>query len=196
MLTKKEVQELMKIKGETRGTNLKINLKVTLESDGQEVLKKIEAKMEELGSPLKYKEIETMDFYPIGLGATLLLVIKEFFNFSEKDIEKRAAFLVKFSIIEKIFMGYFSSLDLIAKQVPDMWRRHYTVGDLEMSEYSEEKGYSVLRLRNFKIHPIYCTILKGYFAKITELIVKSPAITKETKCMFQGDEYHEFVTKW
>jgi len=196
MLTKQEVQEFMKLEGETRGVNLKIHLKGILEEKGEKLVKEIEDKMAELGCPVKYKELRSMDFYPIGVGVTLMLVIGAIQNLTDEEFEIGAASFLRFSPIEKIFMKYFSSLDLIAKQAPGMWRKHYTIGDLEAADSNEKERYTVLRLKNFKIHPIYCTVLKGYFAKVMELVTKSPVTVKENKCMFRGDEYHEFLIKW
>lgn len=196
MLTKKEVENLMKVKGESRGMNIKIDLDFVLETKGEQGLKKVEAKMAELGYPLKYKEIKPMDFYRVGFEATILVVIKEVFNFNEKDIEKMGVSVVKFSLIMKIFMKYFGSLKLLVKQVPKIWQEHYTIGDLEVPEFSEEKRYVILREKNFKVHPIYCNIHRGYFAKVCEMAVKSPVTCKESKCMFKGDEYHEFLLTW
>jgi len=196
MLTKQEAENLMKVEGEARGVALKDDLDFILEKKGEEGLKKVEAKMAELGYPLKYKEIRSMDFYPMGLANLFLLAIKEVFNFEEKDLEEWGSSIVKFSIFTKIFMKYFGSLKLIAEQAPKIWRKHYTIGDLEMSEFSKEKRYVVLRLKNFKVHPIHCSILKGMFSKITEMVVKSPVVCKETKCMFQGDKHHELLLTW
>jgi len=196
MLTKKEAENLMKIKGEARGMTFKVDYEFIIEYKGEQGLKKVEAKMEELGFPLKYKEIRPMDFYPIGLSAIFLLAIKETFNFDEKDLEKWGRSVIKFSLIMKIFMNYFGSLKLVAQQIPNIWRKHYTVGNLEMPEFSEEKRYAILRLRNFHISPIHCSIYRGYFAKTTEMVIKAPVICKETKCMFKGDKYHEFLLKW
>jgi len=196
MLTKEEAENLMKIEGEARGVALKDDLDFVLEKKGEEGLKKVEIKVAELGFPLKYKEIKPMDFYPMGLANLFLLVIREVFNFDEKDLEEWGASIVKFSIFTKIFMKYFGSLKLIAEQVPKIWKKHYTIGDLEMPEFSKEKRYVVLKIRNFKVHPIHCSILKGMFSKITEMVVKSPVACKETKCMFQGDEHHELLLTW
>lgn len=196
MLTKREAENLMKIKGEVRGMALKVDLDFVLEKKGEQGLKRVEAKMAELDFPLKHKEIAPMDFYPMGLGALSLLAIKEVFNFDEKDLERWGAAVVKFSLIMKIFMKYFGSLKLIAQQVPKIWQKHYTIGALEMPDFSEEKRYVILRVRNFQIHPIYCLIHKGYFTKVAEMVVKASATCKETKCVFKGDKYHEFLLTW
>lgn len=196
MLTKKEAENLMKIKGEVRGMTFKVDYEFILEEKGEEGLKKVEDRMAVLGYPLKYQEIKTMDFYPIGLSAIFLIVIKEVFNFNEQDLERWGRSVVKFSLIMKIFMKYFVSLELIAKQIPTIFRKHYTIGELKMPEYSEEKKYVILKLRNFQLTPIHCSIYKGYFAKTAEMVVKTPVTCKERKCMFRGDEYHEFLLTW
>jgi len=196
MLDKQQADNLMKIEGEARGVALKDDLDFVLETKGDQGLEKVEAKMAELGFSLKYGDIKPMDFYPMGLANIYLLVIKEVFNFNEKDLEKWGASIVKFSVFTKIFMKYFGSFGLIAGEAPRIWRKHYTIGDLEMPEYSKEKRYVILKLRNFKVHPIHCAILKGMFLKITQMVVNLPVTVKETKCMFRGDEYHELLLIW
>ena len=196
MLTRKQAQKLMEIKGEARGMVLKADWDFVLEEKGEEGLRKVEARMAELGYPLKYKEIKPMDFYPMGLAAISVLSIKEVFNFKEKDLEKWGHSVVKFSTFMKIFMKYFGSLKLIANQIPKIWREHYTVGDLEMPDFSKEKRYAILKEKNFPIHPIYCNIHKAYFIKVAQMVIKSPVSCKETKCMFKGDSHHEFLLTW
>jgi len=196
MLTKKEAEKLMKIEGEARGVAIRDDLNFVLEYKGKEALKKVEDKMAELGYPLKHKEIKPMDFYPIGLSIASVLIIKELFNFKEEDFKKWGASVVKFSIFMKIFMKYFGSFKLIAEQIPSMWRRHYTIGSLEMPKFSKEKRYVILRLRDYKIISSQCSVFKGYFSKVCEMVIKSSVTCKETKCMFKGDKYHEFLLTW
>lgn len=196
MLTKKEADKLIKMKGEARGIVFKVDWDYINETKGKQGIKKLEAKMAELGFPFKYEEIRSMDFYPLGLYIISLLSTKEVFNFDKKDILEMGASIVKFSLFMKIFFKYFISLDLIAKQVPKMWRKHYTVGEMEMPDFSEEKRYAILRIRNFKDHPVHCILTTGYFVKVAQLVVKAPATCEETKCIFRGDEYHELLMKW
>jgi hypothetical protein len=196
MLTKEKVKKLMEIKGEIRGNGLKEDADFILESKGEKGLEELEARMVELGCPVKYREILPMNFYPIALDVISLIVIKEMLNLNDKEVEKMGASAVKFSLFMKVIMKYFVSLKSFANQVSNMWRRYYTTGNLEMPEFSEESKYMVLRLKNFKIHPIYCNIQRGYFSKIAEMLVKSSVTAKETKCVFRGDEYTEFLLTW
>ena len=32
--------------------------------------------------------------------------------------------------------------------------------------------------------------------RVAEMVVKAPVTCKETKCMFKGDPYHEFLLTW
>ena len=65
-----------------------------------------------------------------------------------------------------------------------------------MPEFDEKEKYAILRLSNFEVHPIYCTVFKGYFSKVAEMIVNLPVKCEETKCAFLGDDCHEFLLKW
>lgn len=195
-LTREKAQKLMEIKGEARGITLKVDWDFVYLKEGKEGIKKLEAKMTELGCPMKYKQIKSMDFYPIGFDAVSMLSIKEIFNYDDKTLEKMGASVIKFSLLMKVFMKYFVSLRLIAEQMPNTWRRHYTIGSLEMPDFSKEKSYAILKLRDFSVHPIYCIVLSSCFAKIAEMVTKSSVAWEETKCSFRGDEYHEFLLKW
>jgi hypothetical protein len=195
-LTKEMAQKLMAIKGEARGVTLRYDWDYILQQKGEEGLRKLESKMAELGFPLKYEEIEQVGFYPIGMDALSILAIKELFNFDEKKLEELGAWGVKFSFLEKLLVKYFASFPILLKGLPRMWQGHYTVGDLEVGEVNEEKKYVILRLKNFSLHATFCIILKGFFAKGFTMVRKIPATCEETKCIFRGDDYHEFILKW
>ncbi|MDP2910548.1 MAG: hypothetical protein Q8N58_02050, partial [bacterium] len=87
-------------------------------------------------------------------------------------------------------------LNLISAQIPDMWKKHYTIGKLIMPDFSDKKKYAIIREEGFKIHSVYCNIHKGYFIKVAQMVVNAPVACQETKCMFKGDPYHEFLITW
>jgi len=196
MLNKENIKELLKIKGEVRGMNLKSDFNFVLEKGGKEAVKKIEKIMEDLGFSLKKEEIRPMDFYPLGWGTVFLLVIKDFFNFDENDIEEWGKSIVKFSLITKIFMSYYVAFGPFQKETSRIWTRYYTVGDLEFVEYDTKKKIGRLILKDFNIHPIYCSLLRGYFSKVCEMLIKTTPKCEETKCFFKGGDYHEFLFTW
>jgi len=195
-ITKETAKKFISLPGETRGVAIKVDWEFILRKEGEEGLKKLEEKMAEFGYPLKFKEIKTMGFYPIGLDALSMAVISEVFNYDKQKIIEMGEAGPKFSIFLKVFLKYFVSPKQVIDQVPKMWREHYSVGDLIVVEFNEDKGYAIIRLENFKLHKIHCHTLLGYFSKILEMIVNAKVSGEERKCIFDGDGYHEYFLKW
>ena len=197
-ITKEEIKKLMEIKGETRGVTFTIDRDYILKNKGEEGLKKLEDELEKLGYPIEYKKIETFAYYPVGLRALSLLVIKKVFEFDDKKIEEIGFFGTRSSLIAKFFIKYVFSLQKVFFQEGQrIWREHWTIGEIVPAELDEGKKYAILRLKDFNLHPIYCVFLKGYLSGLFSMVIKSPRITcQETKCSFKGDEYHEYLIKW
>jgi hypothetical protein len=197
-LTKETVKELMEIKGEVKGVTLKTDAEYVLKEKGEEGLERLEIELESLGCQIKYREIKTMAFYPVGLRAISLLAIKKVFNYDDKKIEEMGFLATKRSLIVKLFVKYFLNLKRVFSiEAPRLWKKHYTIGELIPVELNEEKNYAILRIKEFNIHPVLCLYLGGYFCGITQMIVKARQINfKETKCYFRGDDCHEFLIKW
>ena len=194
-LTKEIAQKLMEIKGEARGVVFKTDTEYILKEKGEEGLKKVEEELKKLGYPIKFKETRTMDFYPVGLRALSLLTIKKVFDFDDGKIKEMGKKAPKISTIIKLFMKYFLSLEKTIGQVSKMWEKHYTIGKLE-AEVNEKERYIILRLKDFKIHPVLCKYLEEYFSSVTELIVGSPVTPEERRCDFKKDKFHEFLLTW
>ena len=196
IVAKEKVDELMSIKGETRGISLKDYADYILSEKGEEGLEKLEKAMADLGHPIKYMELDGMKFYPIGLEALTLLVIKGVFNLSDEEIKEMGRCHAKVSILIRLFMKHFFSVKGTAKVVPKMWRSFYSFGDAKTTEVDEEKGYAVLRVEEFKLIPLHCLYFSGYISSILQLIVGKEVKCKERKCVYRGDDYHEFLLEW
>jgi len=196
IITKEIADELMKMKGETRGISIKGDIDYAIDKKGKQALKKVEDEMERLGYPINYEKMRNMDFYPVGLEAILFLVMKELFNFTDREFEELGEFNSKLSLILRLFMQYFVSIDSTANAAPKIWRKLYSVGDLEMAELNKKEKYAILRIKNFKIHPFHCLSVKGYIHGVMKMVLRGDTTCKETKCPFKGDEYHEFLIKW
>lgn len=76
------------------------------------------------------------------------------------------------------------------------WKKHYSVGNLSTPLIDIKTKKFVLRIDNFDVSPLFCVFYLGYFKKVVEFGgIKNPQI-RETKCMFKGDDYHEFEITW
>ena len=194
-MTKEEADKIMRTPGETRGISISGDLKYVQLREGPERFKKLTDKMAELGYPVD-PEMKSMDFCPLGLELLSLLLIKEIFDYKEEDFYEMGAFSSRMSLILRLFMKYFVSVTSIAGQASKIWKRYYSLGKFEIINVDEKNRVAVARLEGFKLHPLHCHNIRGYIANIIKMITDKPVYSRETKCPFRGDEYHEFEVKW
>lgn len=196
IISKEELVELMKIKGETTGNSIRNTGEFILKEEGEEGLKKLESAMEALGCPIKYQKIKTTNYYPSNLLAVTFVAIERIFKYDEKKFQKMGEFRAKFSIFIKILIKYLVSLDKAAEEIQKMWRKFFTTGEAKVTELDKEGKRAVLRIENYRFHPIQCRVMEGIFATILQMILKSKVSCREIKCVHRGNEYHEFLLKW
>jgi len=195
-MSKEEFKELMNIKGLSRGLVLKPSLEFILEKEGKESLKKVEKIITDLGYPLKHNKINGMNFYPAGLKAVVLVIMKRLFNYDDNRFQELGKFSAKLPLLIRVFFRTFLTFKKMERNVEKMWRAFFTFGDLKMKELNREKGYLILRLENFNFHPLECQPLVGIFSTFYKIMINKEITCEETKCIYRGDEYHEFLIKW
>ncbi len=195
-LTKEIAQKMMEIKGRVRGVAIKGDLEFILEKEGEKGLKKLEEEIARVGYPIRYNQLKPMNFYPIGMKGITLLAIKNLFNFDNKKFQEMGRFGSKLHPVIRVFMKYFVSPEMFVSQAPRMWRSYYTIGECKVVEFNKEKRYVILRIDNFSYFPDHCQVLIGYFSNIFQMVINKEVTCEETKCVFKGDEYHEFLLKW
>ncbi len=198
-----EIKKIMKMPIKVRGSAFEGELEYILKKKGEKGLKAVEKKTEELGYPIKYKEIQDTKWYPVGLKMISDYAYLTVFNWGEKEIAEIAESSTKVSFIVRLFMRHFLSVEQIFRASARLWSRYFNTGLLEIVDFHNvEKrgghGYGILRLKNFKLHPLHCFYLSHFFigiAKLTDPRLKEVK-AEETKCMFRGDDYHEYLLKW
>jgi hypothetical protein len=193
-IKKEELDKLMKIEGEIKGVVFQVDAKYILEKEGEEGLKKLEKRVKELGYPIDYRTVGALDFHPIGLRAISLLLIKDTFGWGDKEIREMGRTAPMASFIMKLLLKFFVTWKKSIGEIPGYWAKHYTIGSLEVVKEDEKTKDVILHLKDIKIHPILCLYLEGYFEKTYEFVIgKGRGKVEETKCMFKGDPYHEYV---
>lgn len=197
LLNKRIADKLMKIEGEVRGVKFKADANFIEAKKGKEGLARVEEELKNVGIPLKYKETAALKFYPLGWWAASELAMKETFGWKDDDFRQLGRFAVSDSLIVRLYMKFFHSIEALVNQAPAIWRKYFTVGELVVPEYSEEKRYVILRIKGFNLHPTFCRFMEGYFAEITGMVVKSEKVRcQETRCAFNKSDCHEFKTTW
>lgn len=196
IISKEEFDELMKVEGEVRGTGMKNHAEFIVQEEGEEGLKELEDTITKLGYPIKYRELKSMGFYPLGLETVTLVAIKKLFNFDDKKFQEMGELGTKLSLILRLFMKHFVFSEKLIKEASKIWKKGGAVGDLKVVEFDKGKRYLILGLEGFPPHPLYCQVFKGYFSSGLQMILGVKPACEETKCVFRGDDYHEFSLKW
>jgi len=187
----------MKIEGNVRGEVFKFTFYYAKDKEGEEAPRLIEEKMNKLGYPFKFSDLEPLRWYRESLSVLAILVAKELFSWTDKDIFNMGYEASKYSLLIKILMRYFVSSERVFKEAPAYWKKHFDFGDLEPVEFSEKKKYTIMRVKGYKFHPLICLYHAGYFLRIANLTVRSKKIdVKETKCVFKGEDCNEYLITW
>ena len=199
LIPNKEIEELMldKVYGEVIGLVLKEDLKFVLEKQGLIGLKKVEVEMERLGYPLEYNRIKIFQWYPEKMNL-VLFVIQKTFNWSDEKIREMGSWSARRSLLIKLAMKYFVSLEKITKETGKIWRKVHSHGDLEIEELNKEKRFFTLVLKNFNtIHPVHCRYLEGYIKQVSSYVLPEEILKiEETECVFKGGRIHKFKIFW
>lgn len=196
-LTKKEVDRLMKIPGNVKGAVILADVDYLRINGGEEAVKKLKQRMEELGVGVSLESIKPTEMYPEAISVIVVLLIKEILGLDERGVFEMGKAAVKLSFIIKLLTKYFISIKRCFEESPRYWKKHFDFGEIEPVEFNEPEHYVIVRVKGYKFHPLMCWYHKGYFLQVAQLALgKKKASIEETKCMFRGDPYHEYKITW
>ena len=194
---KETIDRLKKLNARTRGDLLDVADDYLKKTGREKFLDKIVVKTSDYGYSLIFKEIHAMQWYPVAIEVALLFSMIEILGWEERNIKEFAKSFVKLSFLERILAKYFITVEKTYHQASLIWRRHMDSGELETPEFNREKKYCVLRLKGLDLHPLYCIFLTGMFEGMAEFITGSKINhCRESKCVFKGEPYHEFIVSW
>lgn len=197
MITRVEFQEIVKLDGGVRGSALNTDAAYVESQEGREGLHKVETTFRRLGYPLQYRNIKNMGWYPVCLRVLSLRIIKDVFNLGDTGLRDMGDIAPKFSFLVRVGMDSVGLPSIVLKKIPLYWRTHYNVGDMNVGEVNHQEGYLFIQLKNFKLHPIMCQYFEGYFRRLLQFgFVDQVVESIETKCVFEGDDYHEYRISW
>ncbi len=197
-LTKKEADRIIEIKGNTIGAILKTDYQFILNKKGQEGVRKVEARLKELGCPIKLKETSTFKWYPESQGCLTMLVILEVFNWDESKVFDLAYSAPFNSQVTKFIINKLLNIEKIFQNVSTYWRKFADFGKLSSPEYNMEKKYGILRLENFKkYHPTVEEYIRVFLIRLFEIVTQSKNVrVEQTKSLYNNDPYDEFKITW
>ncbi len=194
---KKVADNLMKIRGKIRGEAVLNRYEYIRTKKGDKGVQAVERRLRELGYPLDFKKLQSLGWFPEGNSVLIILAAQEIFEWNDNDIFEMGKNAPTISFMVKLLMKYFVSLEKTFNATPENWEKHHNIGSIELVKIDEDKKELIFRLLDYKIHPVVCIYLKGYFLQFAKLVIKGEEVNiEETKCMFKGDPYHEFKITW
>lgn len=197
IISEKEIQEWKKnLKGQVRGVAFKGYQKFILEKEGPDGLKKLEEEVSRITQTFDLNRVEAMKFYPFWFYVAVLEIIKRLFDYNDEKFQEMGRFNIKTSLLIRSSLKYFLSLERVLKETPRLWKKYLTAGTLYIKEYNEKEQRIVIQIKDYYGTPLQCSILKGFFVQALEMVLKKEGECKETKCIYRGDEYHEFLITW
>jgi hypothetical protein len=193
---KKESEEILKIKGHERGADIKYLVKYAKLKMGDEGHRRIVEALRGIGYELPDTEkIDTMEWIPASLPTMYMVAMITVFDWSENDIMEMGKNLIALSPLLKIYIRFFVSPWKTINEGSKRFINGYDFGRVEIGEI--DKNSVALKLYDFKKHKVTCYYFRGVFTKVLEMAIGSKnAQVTEKKCVFSGDDCHEFQLSW
>jgi len=196
-VTRKEAQQLARIPGNVKGAVILANLEYVRQKGGKKAQEMIQKRLKELGYDISLQDIKPMNFYPEALSVLIILLAKEILKLDKAGIFEMGRLALKVSIFVEPLLRFFVSPLKCFQQAPRYWKKQLKVGELEAVKMDEEKKYAIIRVKGYKFHPLICDYHKGYFLQVAQTVLgKKNVEIEETKCVFKGDPYHEYIIRW
>ena len=199
MIGNKEVQDLLKKQGDARGAVFQTDADYILMSGSRGDLLKVENKLKEWGVDLCYKDVKPMSWYPAAWRVLSLIAIKDSLGWDGARIREMGKNAPKVSVIVKLFFKLFPDIEKFAQQIPNYWRKHYTIGELKVVELEKDKQTMLIHLKDFSFHPVMCQYLEGYFEQATKLTRPEDSLVtaEEAQCSFRDNvPYEAYRLSW
>ena len=197
ILNKKIAEKLMKTEGKIRGMVFKTEAAYVIAKKGETGLKKVEEELEKVGCPMKYKEIRTLGFYPIGWRAISLLALRKVLGWGDEEFREMGRLAVGDPLIVKVYVRFFGSIGSVVKMASRIYGEYFTEGKLVVPDYDEGKKYVIAEIRGLDLVPGFCRVVEGYLVNMVNMVIKAEEIRcRETKCTFEGQDRHQFKVTW
>ncbi len=194
---KETARNLMIIPGNVRGTVILADAEYIRQKLGNQGLKLTEKRLRELGCPFLFDEIKPMEYYPEAFSVLVILLARELLDLDDEGVFEMGKSGLKHSFFVRILTKYFLSAKRCFEESPTYWKKHFDFGTVETVKFDEQKRSAVFRVKGYKFHPIMCIYHEGYFQQIAQMAIGKKDVTiEETKCVFKGEPYHEYIIRW
>jgi len=196
-ILKNEAERLLNIPGKTRGENYLTAIFVK-KRYGKEAVERLEKKLSELfGREYKFPKGRPKKWYLEGEDVLILVTAKHLFDWTDGDVFEVGKFHAVHSFTMRVAMRYFLNPKNIFEIAPRIWAKHFDFSELEGVKFDEKEKIMILRIKDYRIHPIMTQFYAGYFYAVSRCSISSKNIKVEiAKSVYKGDPYEEFKITW
>ena len=177
-----------------KGVTFLPNLEYIKMKRGEMGVNMVLEEMRKRGYNYDFRKMKKTEWLPAEVRKVFLEATMDALGWDEKRIFDMGVNAPKVSLIMRYFFGLFLTVRKVFEAAPEMWRAHYSSGNLYFKLY--EEGHVIMVLENFDISPLFCEYLRGFFKGVANLTKVKNMKVEETKCTFRGDEYHEYTFTW
>lgn len=192
-LTNETVKNLLEKEGKVKGDLLLAYFHYIQKTEGDKGLSMVENRLKSVGVEIKESEIKPFSWYPVGYEPLIVLAGKETFDWNDEDIFSIGKDVTKLSLIVRMMLHFFVSVDKVFEESPKYWRNSYDFGMVE--PVGREGDVYVLRIKGYDIHPISCIYNAGYIIGIAEMAGGKGMKIDESVCTHKGGDMHEYRIK-
>ncbi len=161
---------------------------------GEEGVNMVMNEMWKRGHRYDFIKMKKMEWVPIEVRKEFLEVVIDVLGWDKGKIYEMGVNAPRVSFIMRHFFGLLLTVRRVFEESPQMWKEHYSAGNLYAASY--EEGHVTMVLKDFDVSPLFCEYLRGFFKGVSNLTKAKDMKVEETKCTFRGDPYHEYTFTW
>ncbi len=195
----KEISDaLMLIEGNVKGETILNNINYIQKEMGEDSLKVIASKMDELGCALEFEKINKNEWHKESYNVIINLIMRDVFNWIDEDIFNSGRGAAKISFFLKSIIQNLLSPTILMNNANKYWKRQLDFGNIIIIESNEDEKRIVFGVKDYNKSSTSCIYQAGYFAELTSYSIrnKENLQIEETKCIYAGDDYHEYTITW
>ena len=195
---KKEVADLKDLKGHDRGAALKFLVDYINRKYGDNAADQVINELKKFGFQIPDADkLNNMSWIPVNIPPLFTLSAAKLFNWENKDVFELGKNMATLNFATRILVRYFISPEKTLTLAAKNWQKYIDIGQATITSYDKIKKEIIVKLEGYKTHPIICLHFQALFAQVIRTAIGCEKVNfRETKCMFSGDPYHEFVFNW
>jgi len=195
---KQEINQYKHLMGKQRAEHVKYYINYVRENYGDKGVKKVKDTIEKMGFDIgDAKQYRDTEWVPESWAHIFFVTAARIFDWDDREIQNIGRYIMPRSIITRVFLKYFSTVEKTLKKGVKQWDNNFTRGELEIKDINKEKKEGKFMLKNFPNNPMAYIHFQGYFSRLLEIITGSNKVKVEDPvCLDQDKGNWEWKFHW